>query len=215
MDTVVVQFVGSVDTLRVSRSALSSASQKFAKEFADGIKDTWGLDDDDRAPFKLFVQWLYTGRYHEYDCYAPGLYEETKEYSLEQTSDNTGNNIAWRVKAAMLACEFGHSLDAPAFQNYALARLSRAFQVDMPKIKVSPMMYQWSLRVSKLSLFIEDVVIRNWGDQNVVDYNDSEWAAALGVLKPFRDRFTKAVGLSLQERQQEPMVLEKYLVKED
>jgi hypothetical protein len=97
-----------------------------------------------------------------------------------------------------------------------MARLYRAYQVNDPKTRVTPTMYQWAeCRAPMVTLFLEDVVIRNWGDQSVIDHKDEGWASVLGTFKHFRTRFTKAVGLSFQERQQEPMVLEKYLVKQD
>jgi hypothetical protein len=214
-DTVIVKFLGSSNTLRVSRSALCSVSRTFANEHS--TKDIWQLQETSRTALKLFLQWLYTDRYHEYDCYAPGFHNETEHYSLKQEPENAGNDIAWRVKAALLAYEFGRAMGILKFQNYAMARLFQAYRVDEPKVQLCPAMYKWvKPRAPSIAMFFDDVIIRNWGDTRVINHELVEWPEELlESNSSFSKEFMKAVGVPVQRRQQEPMVLEKYLVDEE
>jgi hypothetical protein len=124
--------------------------------------------------------------------------------------------MVWRIKAACLAYELGYDIGAPAFQNYAMGRLFRAYQVDTPKVEVSPAMYRWSKsKVPMVHIFLEDVILRNWGDKDVVNHELEEWSAEIKENDIFRNRFVKAVGIPIQARQQEAMVLERYLVEEE
>jgi hypothetical protein len=81
IDTVRAEFGSSLDTLTISKSRLLSVLVSgFPRlEFRVLGTNIWEFDKAHRIPFTLFVQWLYTDRYHEHDCYASGLHEHNLE----------------------------------------------------------------------------------------------------------------------------------------
>lgn len=94
-----------------------------------------------------------------------------------------------------MAHELGGHLDAPAFQDYAMQRLYRAYSVNAPKAIATPLMFQtveWE--GSKLRVFLEDCVIRNWGDDAEADHELAEWSQEFCTSERFLTKFARAMG---------------------
>lgn len=122
------------------------------------------------------------------------------------------SNPKWSIKAAMVAHHFGWCHDVYKFQNYAMARLVQAYNIDEPKAMLTPDMFTVSDHDGKFQAFLEDTLVKDRGDKTVIDH-ELDWS---GIFKRpgFLTRFAKAMVTPLEVRQQQPLVLEKYLVKE-
>jgi hypothetical protein len=87
----------------VSRARLQSTSAIFRKELLNSSVKVFENADWEPSAFELFLQWLYTERYQEFDGYAP-VFKIDEEYSsLERQTEMTSENMPWGVKAAILA----------------------------------------------------------------------------------------------------------------
>jgi len=203
-------------TWTAPRALLRQVSGYFEHEISDPSVTSLSCLAIWNEAFKLFLEWSFFKKYAEYARYAPDFDNSDKYYSLEKEPRASAENMSWCAKAAYMAHELGGHLDAPAFQDYAMQRLHRAYSVNPPRAIVTPLMFQtvkWA--DSKLRVFLEDCVIRNWGDDAVVDHELAEWSQELGTSERFRGKFARAMGLSLEKRQQEPMALGQYLGKMD
>jgi hypothetical protein len=199
----------------VSRARLQSTSAIFRKELLDSSVKVFENADWEPSAFELFLQWLYTERYQEFDGYAP-VFKIDEEYSsLERQTEMTSENMPWCIKAAILAHNLGWVLGARNFMNYAMQRLLQAYKREEPRAFVTPAMVWTHASHFKLKLFLEDYTIQNYGDDAVVDRGDDDWAHLIWQDPPFRTKFMKEMGPDLHVRQEQPLKLEKYLVKED
>jgi hypothetical protein len=206
---------GAAPPWSVSRALLRDASATFRDSLLDSSVKVVERADWEPATFGLFLQWLYVYQYQEHDCYAPDFGCAGQPNSLTHQTELTSDNMVWRVKAAILAHNLGHFLGAPGFQNHAMERLLKAYRRNVPKATITPEMVRDHASHPKLELFLEDLVIQNGGDLTVLDSDLEKWADMLGLDHGFRSKFAKAMGIPLHVRQQQPLELEKYLVKED
>jgi hypothetical protein len=194
---------------------LQNASTFFKDSLFDSSVKVVERADWEPATFELFLQWLYMYRYQEHDGYAPDFECAGQSNSLTHQTELTSDNMVWCVKAAILAHNLGGFLGAPGFQNYAMGRLLKAYRRNAPKATITPDMVGYHANHPNLELFLEDLVIQNWGDLTVLDSDLDDWVDMLGLDHGFRSKFAKAMGIPLHVRQQQPLKLEKYLVKED
>jgi hypothetical protein len=198
----------------VSKSRLRSASTYFMDKLADPSVEIAECPDSSPVAFELFLQWLHTNQYQEYDGYAPD-FETSGDYCLRHQSERTTENIAWCVKAAVLGHNEGWTICAPRFQDYAKRRLFQACRREVPKANVTPAMAWESLGHLKLGFLLGDYIIQNWGDKAVIDHELKEWADIVRDDGYFRARFTKAMGVPLHVRQKRLMAWKDYLVSTD
>lgn len=96
-----------------------------------------------------------------------------------------------------------------------MARLFQAYSVEEPKVRLTPAMFQPFAADSMLMAFLEDTVIRDWGDRTLVDHELEAWPKLLKDHEDFCKKFANAVAVPLEVRQRQPMVLQDYLVEED
>jgi hypothetical protein len=79
---------------------------------------------------------------------------------------------------------------------------------------VTPKMFDFPTKPSEpLRLFLEDIIIRNWGDPTIVNSDATVWWSSIGE-RPFQLRFMGAMVTPLEAPRREPMILAKYLVEE-
>jgi hypothetical protein len=206
--------IGTSPPWSVSRALLQGASITFKDSLLDSSVKVVESAEWEPAAFELFLQWLYTGRYQEYDGYAPDFECAWQFNSLVHQTELTTVNMVWCVKAAILAHNLGGVLEAPRFQNHAMDRLLQAYGRKVPKATVTPVMVRDHASCPSLELFFEDLVIQNWGDLTVLDSDLEEWADMLGTDHGFRSKFMPAVATPVKDRQQRPLKLETYLEEE-
>lgn len=166
--------------------------------------------------FELFLLWLHTGSYPEQSGFTKKVWTGKNlvyDGELKAMRASSADTMVWTIKAAWLAWRFGSFLGAKQFQNYAMTRLFKAYERQNPKATVDVDICQDS--TGPVRMFFEDIAIRNWGDRSVVDDTPEEWARAIGKDDRFRLEFMKGVAMPLEKRREEPMKLEKYLLKED
>jgi hypothetical protein len=199
----------------VSRSLLRSVSNHFSTELKNPSVKIVECSGGQPAAFELFLQWLYTDRYKEYDGYAPALEGSEQCNSLEHQTEKTATNMVWCFKAAIMAHDLGDLLHAPRFQNYAVQRLFQACGRENPKANVTPATWWNAPDLCKLELFIKDYIIQNWGDRTVVNHELKEWAEVFGDDWDSLAGFMQAMGTPLHVRQEQSLVLEKYLLQTD
>jgi hypothetical protein len=171
--------------------------------------------------FELFLQWLFSRTYQEYDGYALKLDVNSTHANstLEQVDENFGDAMVWTMKASMLAWSLGLYLQSPRFQNYAMGRLLFAFSRETPQVRIDTdwleLFYYTPCHGRILWNFLVDMVVRNWGDGAVVDHTDTRWVEIMATHHPFRQKFLKGVAIALEKRREQPVRLADYLVPED
>lgn len=119
--------------------------------------------------------------------------------------------MAWRL---------GKFLESPRFQNYAMRRLFTAFSRSSSPVKIPADTYDYVYKIGKLSnlqiiSFMQDIVIRNWGDDSVVDHKNMLWPILIQTDAVFQRNFFQGVAIPLDKRRELPMNLNKYFVMED
>jgi hypothetical protein len=194
----------------VLRSRLRNVSTYFKDKLPRSSVAIVNVTNIEPAAFELFLQWLYTDQYQEYDGYAPDF--GASGYNLQHQSERTTGNITWCVKAAVMAYDTGCVFGAPRFQDYVMQRLFQACGREIPKANITPATAWESLGHLKLEFLLGDYIIQNWGDKAVIDHELKEWADIVRDDDGFRARFTKAMGVPLHVRQKRPMAWEDYLV---
>jgi hypothetical protein len=176
-------------------------------------RTTLELENVEDQPFELFLQWLSVRRYDEHEGFALDFIQDYSD--LTQYDHHDSNIMDWRVKAAILACDVGACLEAPLFQNYAMQRLFDAYSNSNTTSSVLAFMLEVANQCDKLQIFLEDLAIRNWGDESIVfDHNDKAWSQLLKENQRFREQFPAAMAMDRTDRQQEPMKVDKYLIKD-
>jgi hypothetical protein len=167
---------------------------------------------------ELLLQWLLTGSYHEHTGFVqkPIYCGMPKTFSLSPLPEKSADTMVWCVKAAVVAWKFGQHYEAPRFQNHAMRRLFAAYTRDSPRFRITGDFLQWTRDGREnVNLFFEDLIVRNWGDDSLIDAEHEIWSQQIKKNDRFRDEFIKAMAVPLDDRCGEPMDLEKYLVKED
>lgn len=144
------------------------------------------------------------------------------ERSLNAATDVPERSMSWCVKGAILSGKLALSLSAPRFQNYAMSRQFDAFSRTTPAAtRIGADVYKFVLEWNgtnrwTMPLFIEDLIVRNWGDSTIIDHGDEAmWATLLFKHERSRRKFLKASMLSLEKRREQPLKLSDYHVKED
>jgi hypothetical protein len=182
------------------------------------------IDPDLVHVFELYLQWLYTKDYEELDASASLLeYGGDIKRNRDLTPTIDGPSMSWRIKAAILVVVYGHSLTAPKFQNYGIKRLFNAFSRPGSAIKLETATFNFIMKsglTSRIKSLVQDIVIRNWGDESIVPKDDTFWAVQLGSIRSvggskFRKNFVATAGHSLTERRESPLKIEDYLLSED
>tara|TARA_R110002003_G_scaffold79_1_gene7011 strand:+ start:11062 stop:11832 length:771 start_codon:yes stop_codon:yes gene_type:complete len=197
----------------VSRSLLQQNSWLFHRELSDMTRTTLELENVEDQPFELFLQWLLQCRYDKHEGFALDLVQDYSDLELYDHDD--GNVMDREVKAAFLACDAGACLEAPLFQNYAMRRLFDAYSNSNTTSSVFAFMLEEANRCDKLQMFLEDLAIRHWGDESIVfDHNAKAWSQLLKENQRFREKFPAAMAMDRTARQQEPMKVDKYLIKD-
>ncbi|KAI4605120.1 hypothetical protein J4E83_010856 [Alternaria metachromatica] len=205
-------------------------SECQAGRFKENIyKDCYILGSEhDPATFDLFVQWLYTRRYQEKQGLVVSLAYRSSLGSPKSDSESMDlegwffGMMDWTVKAAILCWQLGASLGAKGFQNYAMERLFEALSRPL----LQPLTANLILRTcdvekvgavhgtSPLQRLIQDVIVRNWGDDTIVQHGDQEqWSDTLEACHFFRMNFIEATRQSLERRREHQMSLADYLIR--
>ncbi|KAI4669713.1 uncharacterized protein J4E88_009996 [Alternaria novae-zelandiae] len=184
--------------------------------------------EHDPAIFDLFVQWLYTRKYQEKEELVESLASRKSLASPLPNSEDVSWIIPpdgvmdWAVKAAILCWELGASLRAKGFQNYAMERLFEALSSPfLHPLMANLILHTYEVEnegtlhgTSPLQRLIQDVIVRNWGDDDVVDHVAGEaWSNLLKTCPYFRKVFISATKQSLEERRKHQMSLENYLIR--
>ena len=96
-----------------------------------------------------------------------------------------------------------------------MRRLFAAYTRGPPKSKLTGDFLQWTRKGGgNLNLFSEDLFVRSWGDDTLIDTRHTSWSKQIKENDRFRVEFIKAMAVPLEDRCNEPMELEKYPVKE-
>jgi hypothetical protein len=206
----------------VPRDLLCRESEYFRELLEDNKEQGVTVDFIGAPVFRLYLQWLLAGSYHEHTEFsqAPSYRTACSTHTLEALSQehviNSGEAFTvWCVKAGVLAWKLGHRLQAPGFQNYAMRRLFAAYTRAWPTFKIRDDFFQWTRDSgTQLRDFFEDLVIRNWGDTDLIDHRHSDWSRLLKENNQFRDGFIEAMIRPHSERSRAPMEIEKYLLED-
>jgi hypothetical protein len=156
----------------VPRSLLLDVSSFFRNELRGSSNKEVHLDFVEDDQFELFLQWLYLRNYQEHEGYALDFKAPKYHYDLDVLESHVPNSIVWCAKAAYLACELGQRLGAVEFQNYGMKRLFRAYMAPGSRATVTPMMLQQCVQSGEYQMFLEDFVVRNWGNTKIVNHQD-------------------------------------------
>jgi len=190
----------------------------------DIYEDCYALGSEHNpAKFDLFVQWLYTRKYQEKE----GLVEfptspAAVEYDSECLLFVSDGMVDWAVKAAILCWKLGASLGAKGFQNYAMERLFEALSRPLPRpLTVNLILHTYDIEneeafhgTSPLQRLIQDVIVRNWGDGEIVEHAAGEtWSDLLEACPYFRKVFIEATSQSLEGRRKQQISLQNYLIR--
>jgi len=179
------------------------------------------------AAFELFIQWIYTRIYVEKTSTVVAFGSTTSDdISLTCASTSKGNGrMAWSIKAAILAWDMGRYLGCSEFQNYAMGRLFAAFSRSiLPSLSLTANVFAFAQGqqhkesagggpASELRTFFEDIIVRNWGDANIVYHGDQgKWSEMLSQSATFRNKFLVGTMQPLEKRREKVMELKSYLV---
>ncbi|KAF2870065.1 hypothetical protein BDV95DRAFT_595634 [Massariosphaeria phaeospora] len=179
-----------------------------------------------RPAVELFLQWLLTGDYQEYDMLVPLLsytnYQDYNKTLVPYVESSEGQSMSYFVKAGMLAWKLGEYLEAPRFQNHAMIRLFHALSCTDNDWWINADMCKMAMHNSAgnsarntLGELFEDILMRNWGDKTIIERDDSEkWRQMLSEGELFK-RFVGATMMPLEDRQLVPLKLIDYMVKEN
>ncbi|KAF2654830.1 hypothetical protein K491DRAFT_748567 [Lophiostoma macrostomum CBS 122681] len=169
--------------------------------------------------FELFLQWLFTRVYEELEASVSPLKitgRSTKDnWDLIPTHD--GPLMSSQAKAAIGVIMLGHCLEAPRFQNHGIRRLYAAFSDPGSANKIHTATFYYirnQFRAESIAPLLEDIVVRNWGDESIVEKDDLSWADEVRQGPRFRLKFVAAAGQSLEERRMKALQIEDYLVNE-
>lgn len=130
----------------------------------------------------------------------------------------------WAIKAAVLCWELGASLGAKNFQNYAVERLFEALSRPLSQpLTVFLLLHTYEVdneddwhSMSPLQRLIQDVIVRNWGDDTIVQHRDQEiWADTLEASHYFRRGFIEATSKTLEKRRERKLSLKDYLINHE
>ena len=203
---------------------------------ADQLKeDLFGVGyvlggEHDPETFDLFVQWLYTQKYQEKEGLAESLASGNSLAPAESVSESvtfanlllgTHGRMDWAVKAAILCWDLGASLGAKGFQNYAMERLFEALSRPLSQpltanliLHASDVKNERAFRgTSPVQRLMQDVIVRNWGDDTIVHHAArNTWSYLLETCPYFRMVFIKATSKTLENRREQELSLEDYLI---
>ncbi|KAF1911937.1 hypothetical protein BDU57DRAFT_523188 [Ampelomyces quisqualis] len=201
---------------------LCRESEYFRELLEDSKAQQITVDFLGAPVFRLYLQWLLAGSYHEYTEFSQAPSYRTAcsthtlgEVSTEDVTKSGEDFVVWCVKAGVLAWKLGHRLQAPRFQNYAMRRLFAAYTRAWPTFQVQDDFFRWTRDSgTQLRDFFEDLVIRNWADGDLIDHRHSDWSRLLKENDRFRDCFIEAMAQPEQERCEAQMEIEKYLLEE-
>lgn len=148
--------------------------------------------------------------------YCAACNTHTLEAPSQENIINSGEDfIVWYVKAVVLAWKLGHRLQAPGCQNYAMRRLFAAYTRAWPTFKIRDDFFEWTRDSgTQLCDFFEDLIIRDWGDTDLIDHRHSDWSRPLKENDRFRDGFIEAMARPFKERSKASMEIERYLLRE-
>ena len=200
-----------------------SRSEYFRQQLLESKETVVDIDFIGAPVLALYIQWLLKGRYYEHTGFAraPSYRTACNTHTLDnidnpQVADTIAGVVVWCVKAGILAWKLGHRLESPKFQNYAMKRLFAAYTRERPSFQIDGDFLAWT-RDSGTALreFFEDLVIRNWGDESLIDSEHASWARFIKDNDNFLGEFIKAVAIPLRKRVAEPMEVEKYLLREE
>ena len=188
------------------------------------LSDYYTLSNDhDPATFDLFTQWLYTRKYQEKDELAT-FHAGFENIALAGQDYIPEDAMDWAIKAAVLCWELGASLGAKNFQNYAMERLFEAFSRPLSRpLTVFLFLHTYLVGneenfhcISPLQRLIQDVIVRNWGDDTIVQHGDQEiWSDTLEAFHDFRRVFIEATSQTLERRRERELSLEDYLIHQE
>jgi hypothetical protein len=203
----------------VQRNLLVKESRYMRQLLKNENAKACKINDYGAPLFGLFLQWLYTGHYQEQDLLVPAFtFIPTCQINLcLSVAPPDSKTMDWCVKASILSWNLGYYLEAPRFQNYAMRRLFSAYSRPGLDKKTSSTVFDYVKDTSSgdsLTQFFEDLIIRNWGDTSIIDHNEDGWLTLLHD-DSLHGNFVLGMANSLEERQQNPMNLRKYLVDED
>lgn len=206
----------------VPRDLLYRESEYFREMLEDTKEQEVTVDFIGAPVFRLYLQWLLAGSYHEHKEFSqmPSYRTACNTHTLESLSQenviSSGEDfIVLCVKAGVLAWKLGHRLQAPAFQNYAMRRLFAAYTRAWPIFKIRDDFFEWTRDSgTQLRDSFEDLIIRNWGDSDLIDHRLSDWSRLLKENDRFRDGFIRVMARPFKERTRAPMKIEKYLLRE-
>jgi len=132
--------------------------------------------------------------------------------------------MGWAIKAAVLCWELGASLGAKNFQNYAMERLFEGFSRPLSRPLILFLFLHTYLVgneenfhcISPLQRLIQDVIVRNWGDDTIIQHEDKEiWSDTVEACHDFRRVFIEATSQTLERRRERELSLEDYLIHQE
>ena len=168
--------------------------------------------------FDLFVEWLLTRQYQEKEGFA--VVEESSnaiKLTLRPVDSCTTIYLPWSINAAISSWYLGSFLESYSFRNFAMKRLFVACARPGHALKLhATVFYHITLHFPEdgqhyLLLFLQDFLIRNWGDDAMFDHADPIWSKLLKDNDMFRDKFVLASSRSLEKRKETPMNINNYL----
>jgi hypothetical protein len=172
------------------------------------------LDDVDNATFKLYVSWAFTRSYPKHWDPAPNPLRVPSLHGSTQDSEYL--LIPYEIKATILAWLFGHRLQDIEFQNYTMHRLAHAVLCQGGPI--SPLTFRFvrtrtvRMRGSLLMLFLERMLMMNWGDEQRVIGRTEDWYTVYGNDAELLQLFLGESKKGRAERQSAEIAWEWYMV---
>ncbi|KAI4906043.1 hypothetical protein J4E90_010958 [Alternaria incomplexa] len=186
------------------------------------IYDYYVGPEHDPEVFDLFVQWLYTQEYREEQGLVQGFdFKDLQIVTLPHRGLGPENPLDWGIKAAIACWELGASLRAKNFQNYAIKRLLEAFGRPLSQPLASTLFtHTVSFRkehlsgaISKPQQMIQDIIVRNWGDDRIIDHSPTQgWSQTIGSCHDFRDAFFEVTRQTLAKRREKGLSLADSLI---
>jgi hypothetical protein len=124
---------------------------------------------------------MYTGDYEEQEGQVQGFegFDANPHPTDKELKIKTDAQVAWSLKASILAWLLGQNLQAVTFQNHAMARLFAALSRNgrnhpKPQINVNLIRFvHRAARCTALHYILDDFVVRNWGDKSAVEQDDA------------------------------------------
>ncbi|KAF2117430.1 hypothetical protein BDV96DRAFT_644851 [Lophiotrema nucula] len=207
---------GGPGTIRVcqqygKRCAWSLPADLFrdhAAHFRQTLPKEFTLDDE--GALEVFIESVLTGSWRA----RPVKVDLTSMSMLgfqEEAPDV--DSLNWQVKASIYACQFGVTIGAPKFHNYAMKQLFEAFHTKRMPLSARIAIHACHGK-GHLADFIQNLIIRDWNeDMGIIHSSDPDWEEFFED-KQFRPRFIKEIGMSHEAKKTHQLKLDDYLMND-